>query len=343
MTTFTIENETNNITLHFSAAEAETVSGAERFSSSLELAELAATWPTARLIEIWNSLPGVTPVTKFKDRKTAVTRIWKAIQSLGADVPSEPAAEPGREPVATSDPVAEPEEIATEAATLEPDANVGEQVPDVAPVAAEPTKKATRRPKAPTGENVVKAPREASKTSRVIGMLKREGGATLEQIMTEMGWLKHTTRAMLSAAAPSRRTTGWSLSARWSAKSGPTRSRANANVVPNLTLPDSTPAAFLVLGISHGRSEATTAVTWIVPMTATGMDFPEHVENKFSWPALPSVIVRILGDALPRQNKRPVIAVAIKHDPRSFGQPCDAVLRNLLGDDEVWGTCLDHP
>ena len=30
-------------------------------------------------------------------------------------------------------------------------------------------------------------------------MLKREGGVTLEEIMTAMGWQKHTTRAMLSA------------------------------------------------------------------------------------------------------------------------------------------------
>jgi hypothetical protein len=30
-------------------------------------------------------------------------------------------------------------------------------------------------------------------------MLKRDGGTTLEEIMAEMGWLKHTTRAMLSA------------------------------------------------------------------------------------------------------------------------------------------------
>ena len=43
---------------------------------------MAAEWPTARLVEIWNSLPGVTPVTKFKDRKTAAGRIWKAIQTL---------------------------------------------------------------------------------------------------------------------------------------------------------------------------------------------------------------------------------------------------------------------
>jgi hypothetical protein len=51
----------------------------------------------------------------------------------------------------------------------------------------------------PTGEKVVKAPRAESKTSRVIEMLKRDGGATLDEIMTEMGWQKHTTRAMLSA------------------------------------------------------------------------------------------------------------------------------------------------
>jgi hypothetical protein len=33
----------------------------------------------------------------------------------------------------------------------------------------------------------------------VIAMLKREGGTTLEEIMTAMVWRKHTTRAMLSA------------------------------------------------------------------------------------------------------------------------------------------------
>ena len=30
-------------------------------------------------------------------------------------------------------------------------------------------------------------------------MLKREGGTTLEEIMTTMDWKKHTTRTMLSA------------------------------------------------------------------------------------------------------------------------------------------------
>ena len=33
-------------------------------------------------MEVWNSIPGLTPVKKFTDRKSAVGRIWKAIQSL---------------------------------------------------------------------------------------------------------------------------------------------------------------------------------------------------------------------------------------------------------------------
>ena len=53
-----------------------------RFSSEKEFAELAADWSGTRLVEIWNSLPGVQPVNKFTNRTTAVRRIWKAIQSL---------------------------------------------------------------------------------------------------------------------------------------------------------------------------------------------------------------------------------------------------------------------
>jgi hypothetical protein len=59
----------------------------------------------------------------------------------------------------------------------------------------------TRLPpkKSPKTPNEPGTPREGSKTSQVIAMLKREGGTTLEEIMSAMGWLKHTTRAMLSA------------------------------------------------------------------------------------------------------------------------------------------------
>ena len=87
MITFTIENETNNITAHATVQDAEAVPNAERFRSEATLAKLAADRPAARLVEIYNSLPGVSPVKKFTDRKTAVGRIWKAIQSLHRSLP----------------------------------------------------------------------------------------------------------------------------------------------------------------------------------------------------------------------------------------------------------------
>ena len=85
MSTFMIDSD-DNITVFSSTAEvAEEKPGVQSFSSAEELARLAADWPASRLVEIWNSLPGVRPVKKFTDRKTAVARIWKAIQSLTPD------------------------------------------------------------------------------------------------------------------------------------------------------------------------------------------------------------------------------------------------------------------
>jgi hypothetical protein len=91
MTIFTID-EDNNITAFVSAAEAKSNPETERFRSAKELDNVARKWPASRLIEIWNSLPGVSPVRKFTSRRVAVDRIWKAIQNLapeeGAQVPS---------------------------------------------------------------------------------------------------------------------------------------------------------------------------------------------------------------------------------------------------------------
>src|SRR3990172_12248587 len=83
MRTFTIDSE-NNITVFASMQQAKTSNetGAVIFTTQEELAKLAEGWPGGRLVEIWNSLPGATPVKKFTDRKTAIARIWKAIQSL---------------------------------------------------------------------------------------------------------------------------------------------------------------------------------------------------------------------------------------------------------------------
>ena len=212
MKTFMIENETNNITLHATIQDAEAVPNAEHFRNEAGLAKLGANWPAARLVDIWNRLPGETPVKKFKDRATAVSRIWKAIQSLG---PAATAAEASA-PVADSAPVAElpetapvpdqepsetgqPEAVVPESPEPAPATPVAPQTPCVAPEEAPAKKKATRAKKAPVAATNAGAPREGSKTSQVIAMLKREGGTTLEEIMTAMGWQKHTTRAMLSA------------------------------------------------------------------------------------------------------------------------------------------------
>lgn len=118
MKTFVIDS-TNNIRGHTSA------SGARRgatFSTERELAGLAEAWSGRRLVEIWNKLPGVIAVCKFRDRKTAVRRIWLAAQKF-----------------------------------------------------------------------------EAPKTERVVDLLKRPSGATLEALMMLTGWQPHSVRGFISA------------------------------------------------------------------------------------------------------------------------------------------------
>src|SRR5450759_956751 len=80
MKSFSIDRE-NNITAFAKRVNVEAANG-DTFRSETELHELAAAWPASRLVEIWNSIPGFVPVKKFTNRKTAVLRIWKAIQSL---------------------------------------------------------------------------------------------------------------------------------------------------------------------------------------------------------------------------------------------------------------------
>lgn len=192
MKTFTIENETNNITVHATIQDAEAVANAETFRSESGLQKLAADWPAARLVAIWNSLPGASPVKKFKDRQTAVGRIWKALQSLGqapaADERSSVAEaalipDPVHEASETTEPAAAIQDT-PEAATATP---VAPETPDVATQEAPATTKATSRkgaPKAPKSQESAKAPRESSKTAQVVAMLQRPEGATLSEIMT---------------------------------------------------------------------------------------------------------------------------------------------------------------
>ena len=85
MITFTIDLE-NSITAQDATDLSELPEGSQRFSSETALAELAAHWTGTRLVEIWNTLPGVQPVHKFTSRTMAMRRIWKAIQSLDRGV-----------------------------------------------------------------------------------------------------------------------------------------------------------------------------------------------------------------------------------------------------------------
>ena len=161
---FSIDAE-NNITVHATRKEArETIGGV--FATEEQFSNLIG-HDTKRFIEIWNSLPGVRPVTRFTNRKTATGRIWKAIQSLEV----------------------------TQAAVTDP---VEPHTPDVATVEAPLDNEAGPATEAATAAKTPKT-REGSKTSRVIELLKREGGVTLKEIMIEMGWQAHTTRALLSA------------------------------------------------------------------------------------------------------------------------------------------------
>jgi hypothetical protein len=85
MTTFTLDND-KNITAHDATPAAQ--DNVVAFATEKELTKLSADWPITRFVEVWNAFAGappfgdLKPVKKFTDRKTAVTRIWKAIQAL---------------------------------------------------------------------------------------------------------------------------------------------------------------------------------------------------------------------------------------------------------------------
>jgi hypothetical protein len=106
MRAFTID-ETNAITVHETRKAAKAI-GAEVFTSEVELADLIGP-DSKRLVEIYNSIPGTKPVSKFTNRKVATERIWKTIQGLGGRE-AKPATEPVQEaPAETTDTASVPE------------------------------------------------------------------------------------------------------------------------------------------------------------------------------------------------------------------------------------------
>lgn len=158
---FTIDPD-NNIT-----ALVEVPANADRsntFSTEKEFAKLVAEWPVSRLIEAWNSFAGVAPfqelrpIKKFTDRKSAVARIWAAIQRLSADGAA--------------------------------------QARDVAPEPTRSKKSATKAPRrAPAKQSTED---RTNKKAEVLAMMKRAKGATLTEIMETTGWQAHTVRGFVS-------------------------------------------------------------------------------------------------------------------------------------------------
>lgn len=86
---FTIDSE-NNITAHPFDPETKDqipLDGVQSFETAAQLSDILYSSPGERAVEIWNSLPGVVPITskKFRNRATAIDRIWKKLTEQWPD------------------------------------------------------------------------------------------------------------------------------------------------------------------------------------------------------------------------------------------------------------------
>jgi hypothetical protein len=136
------------------------------------------------LVAVWNSFAGVAgfgadlkSVKKFTDRKSAVARIFKAVQKLDGAPDATPEATPAAAP-------AKAPKGARKAAKVAPAQDK----------ASKPAKTAKPAKKAATA----KVPREFSKKAIVLDLLRRKTGATMAEIAKATDWQNHTIRGFIS-------------------------------------------------------------------------------------------------------------------------------------------------
>ena len=146
------------------AAKAAAAEGGSTFETFRGLTTITKLKPVQLLVDCWNSLPGVTPVKRFKDRESAVRRIWAVIEESVA-----PTMREALYPEQHKEPLRQGQTITLTMAGLPVPQPEQHQAP---------------------------APREGSKKAQALEMLK--AGTTREALQAAFGWLAHTTRGFLS-------------------------------------------------------------------------------------------------------------------------------------------------
>jgi hypothetical protein len=171
MKTFTIDSD-NNITVYATRQAAKEAKTGIAFTSEDNLTELLGA-DSKRLVAIYNSLTGVTPVKKFTSSTVASNRIHAELAKLEAPAEATTTADDG-----------------TTAAHEAPKAKA-------AKTAKAAAKNATKAPaKARTTQDASEP--GTSKKAHVLALISRKDGATLDEIMTATGWQKHTICGFIS-------------------------------------------------------------------------------------------------------------------------------------------------
>ncbi len=191
MPTYSI-NTDNNLAVHPDADAALKEAGTygTAFDTEAQLTEATSVWPASRMIDIWNGFAGAPPfaelkeVKRFTDRKSAVARIWNAAQRLGETLEEEMK-------IAEQDMLRAQQETASATKPAKPARTASK-----APAQAQATKDATGTDDAPEPRQ-----REGTRKAKVLALLEREGGVTLDEIMAETLWQKHSVRGFISTLA----------------------------------------------------------------------------------------------------------------------------------------------